>query len=72
LWAGGPRRLQKTGTEHRDFRQLIEDLILRLSKEELELFWVHCLVNMEPKKHGVAWREILGSFKMEFIGIGLA
>ena len=42
VWAGGPRRLQKVGTEHRDFMQLIEDLILRLSEEELELFWVHC------------------------------
>lgn len=42
MWLGGPRRLQKVGTEHGDFMQLIEDLILRLSKEDLELFWVHC------------------------------
>ena len=42
VWAGGPHRLQKVGTEHRDFMQLIEHLIHKLSEEELELFWVHC------------------------------
>ena len=42
VWAGGPGRLQKVGTEHMDFMQLIEYLIHRLSEEALELFWVHC------------------------------
>ena len=40
LWAGSSRRLQKSVNVQTDFRQLVEDMIRKLSVEELELFLV--------------------------------
>ena len=42
VWAGNAIRFQKFGTMQVDFRQLVARLMLRLSHEELDLFWVIC------------------------------
>ena len=44
IWAGSLRRLQKGKTRQTDFMQLVVDLILSLSSEEQELFWVQCWI----------------------------
>lgn len=40
IWAGSCQKLQKRSSRVVDVMQLMEDLIDRLTKEELELFWV--------------------------------
>ena len=40
IWAGSCQKLQKKSSRVADVMQLIEDLIDRLTKKELELFWV--------------------------------
>lgn len=42
IWAGSMRRLQKGITNQMEFSQLVEELMLRLSEEEWEIFWVQC------------------------------
>ena len=41
-WVGGAIRFQKFGIEQDDFTQLVSGLMLKLSLEELDLFWVIC------------------------------
>ena len=40
VWVGGAIKFQKFGTEQDDFMQLVSGLMLKLSLEELDLFWV--------------------------------
>ena len=40
IWAGSLRRLQKARIGQMDFTQLVVEVIINLSSEEQELFWV--------------------------------
>ena len=42
VWVGGAIRFQKFGIEQDDFTQLVFGLMLKLSLEEFDLFWVIC------------------------------
>ena len=42
VWAGSLGRFQKLGTAQNDFLQLVSDLMVKLSSEEWNLFWVIC------------------------------
>ena len=53
IWAGSCQKLQKKSSRVVDVMQLMEDLIDRLTKEELELFWVQVWLAWNQRNHVV-------------------
>ena len=60
IWAGSYQKLQKRSSRVADMMQLMEDLINRLTKEELELFWVQAWLAWNQRN-----RVVFGDYLMD-------
>ena len=66
VWVGGAIKFQKFGTEQDDFMQLVSGLMLKLSLEELDLFWVICWqiwLHQNTVLHGGAFQHPSQSYQ---------
>ena len=61
IWAGSCQKLQKRSSRVVDVMQLMEDLIDRLTKEELELFWVQAWLAWNQRNHVVFGGNLMDS-----------
>lgn len=70
VWAGSKVCLQKCMMARADILQLIEDLMTRLTVEDMELFFVQCWGDMESEKFSVTWRQDTRPFSAGLTGRG--
>ena len=60
VWAGSLGRLQKSGTAQNNFLQLVTGLLVKLSDEEWNLFWITCWLIWHQRNtviHGGVFRH---------------